>query len=257
MKPTTVSIVIPVYNEEKYIVPVLEKVISANTGTLRKEIVVVDDGSTDETVDKIISFLKTSKKQSKNSRLDSYSELVFELPVCKVVVIINKSNNGKCAALKQGFIKTTGDIVVVQDADFEYDPSDYEILFKPFFTFSADVVYGSRFISGQPRRVLFFWHSIVNNFLTTFSNLLTGLNLSDMETGYKVFRGDLIRAIAPKLSSKRFGFEPEITARVAKVPGIKIFEVGISYSGRTYEEGKKIGWRDGVQALLEIIRYRF
>jgi len=169
--------------------------------------------------------------------------------------VFKKVNEGKGAALKDGFLASTGDIVIVQDADLEYNPEDYPVLLEPFLKNNADVVYGSRFISNRPHRVLYFWHSQVNFILTTFSNMLTNLNLTDMETGYKVFKGKLIRTIAQKLESKRFGFEPEITARIAKVKEIKIYEVGISYSGRTYAEGKKITWKDGAKAAWEIIRF--
>jgi hypothetical protein len=144
---------------------------------------------------------------------------------------------------------------LIQDADLEYSPDDYPILLEPFIKNDADVVFGSRFISNRPHRVLYFWHSQINMFLTAMSNMLTNLNLTDMETGYKVFKGDLIRSIAPKLESKRFGFEPEITSRISKIKNLKIYEVGISYSGRTYAEGKKIGWKDGVNAFWEIIKF--
>lgn len=232
------SIVIPVYNEEKLIVQTIERVMQADSLGLEKEIVVIDDGSTDKTVERI----KNLELRIKNEK-------------AKVVTIFQEKNQGKGAALKRAFQETTGDIVLVQDADLEYDPSDYPILLEPFIKQHADVVYGSRFISNRPHRVLYFWHSIVNRFLTMLSNMFTNLNLTDMETGFKVFKGDLIRSLAPKLQTKRFGFEPEITARIAKVPQVKIYEVGISYAGRTYEEGKKIGWKDGIKAVWEIIRY--
>lgn len=229
------SIVIPVFNEEKFIQKSLSEVISANSLKLEKEIIVVDDGSTDKTVEKIKEFKAKSRTNIKT--------------------IFKEKNEGKGAALKEGFLASTGDIVLVQDADLEYSPEDYPIMLEPFFKNDADVVYGSRFISNRPHRVLYFWHYQINLMLTTLSNILTNLNLTDVETGYKVFNGGLIRKIAPKLKSKRFGFEPEITARLAKIPGLKIFEVGISYSGRTYEEGKKIGWTDGIKAIWEIIKF--
>jgi len=172
-----------------------------------------------------------------------------------IKTIFKKNNQGKGAALKEGFLKSTGDIVLIQDADLEYSPSDYPNLIGPFLTQEADVVYGSRFISNKPHRVLYFWHSVMNKYLTMLSNMFTNLNLTDMETGFKVFKGDLIRSIAPYLQTKRFGFEPEVTARIAKKQSIKIFEVGISYAGRTYAEGKKIGWKDGFRALFEIIYF--
>ena len=162
---------------------------------------------------------------------------------------------GKGSAIKTGLLKSTGDIVLIQDADLEYSPLDYPKLLDPFLKNDANVVYGSRFVSTESRRVLYYWHSIANLLLTNISNMLTNLNLTDMETGYKVFSGDLIRKIAKKLQSQRFGFEPEVTARIAKVPGLRIFEVGISYTGRTYAEGKKITGKDAFSALYSIIKY--
>lgn len=233
-----ISIIIPVYNEAKYISQVLQRIIKANTLGLVKEIIIINDGSTDNTEEVIKRFIKVNKNKK-----------------VKIVNIKLKKNSGKCIALKNGFLKSTGDIVVIQDADLEYNPDDYPALIYPFLKNNADVVYGSRFISSQLHRVLYFWHYVVNVFLTTFSNILTNINFTDIETGYKVFNGNLIRRLANKLQSKRFGFEPEITARIAKIPNLKIFEVGISYSGRTYQEGKKIGWKDGLLAMFEIIKY--
>jgi glycosyltransferase involved in cell wall biosynthesis len=228
-----ISIVIPCYNEENTIEQIVSRVLKADTLGLKKEIIIVDDGSTDGTKKKL-------KKLEKEED-------------CRV--IYKRKNQGKGAALKRGFLKTTGDVVIIQDADLEYSPEDYPKLIKPILEGHADVVYGSRFISQGPHRVLYFWHFLGNSFLTFLSNMFTNLNLTDMETGYKVFRGELIRKIAPKLVSNRFGFEPEITARVAKVKGVRIYEVGISYFGRTYREGKKIGWRDGLKAVRAIIKY--
>ena len=231
------SIVIPVYNEEQFIQQALTVISSANSMKLEKEIIVVDDGSTDKTPERIKDFIT------------KYTGSV------KISTIFKNKNQGKGAALKDGFSKSTGDIVLVQDADLEYNPDDYPIMLEPFLKNAADVVYGSRFISNRPHRVLYFWHYQINLFLTVLSNMLTNLNLTDMETGFKAFKGELIRKIANKLESHRFGFEPEVTARIAKIKELKIYEVGISYSGRTYSEGKKIGWRDGVKALWEIIKY--
>lgn len=229
------SIIIPVYNEKLYIVKVLETIINVPLLQLNKEIIIVDDNSTDGTLQQIKDFIL------KNNH--------------RIILIKKSENEGKGAAVKTGILQSKGDIVLVQDADLEYNPSDYPNLLEPFFNQNADVVYGSRFISHKPHRVLYFWHYVGNVALTMLSNMFTNLNLSDIETGYKAFRGDIIRNIAPHLKSKRFGFEPEITARLAKIKNIKIYEVGISYQGRTYNEGKKIGWKDGLSALVEIIRY--
>jgi glycosyltransferase involved in cell wall biosynthesis len=228
------SIVVPVYNEEKFIEETIKQILVADTFTLKKEIIVVDDASKDKTP----SILKGLILKHKNLK-----------------VVFKKKNEGKGSVLKTGFSKTTGDIVLIQDADLEYSPSDYPSLIEPFLKSDADVVYGSRLSTTKPHRVLYFWHYIVNKSLTMFSNMLTNLNLTDMETGYKVFRGDIIRKITPTLESKRFGFEPEITARIAKISSLRLFEVGISYSGRTYKDGKKIGWKDGLKAIWEIIKY--
>lgn len=237
-KYKTLSIIIPVYNEEKFIAKSLKMVCGADSLGLKKELIVVDDGSTDATPKIIKKFIKTHKEKS-----------------AEIQLLSEKNNQGKGAALKKGFLKSKGDIVLVQDADLEYSPEDYPLLLEPFLKNDADVVYGSRFVSNRPHRVLYFWHYLGNNFLTTLSNLLTNLNFTDMETGYKAFKGTLIRKLAKKLESKRFGFEPEITARIARIKGLKIYEVGISYWGRTYEEGKKIDWKDGIKAIWEIIKF--
>lgn len=239
------SIIIPVYNEEKFIEKTIRKVALADSLGLKKEIIIVDDGSTDKTklkVHKVIKSIKSNRRQSAFSSV-------------KIHFISKKKNEGKGAALKTGFLRSKGDIVLVQDADFEYNPEDYPLLLEPFLKYEADVVYGSRFLSPKPRRILYFWHYLANIFLTTFSNMLTNLNITDMETGYKVFRGDLIRKMAKDLKSKQFGFEPEITAKIAKIKKLKIYEVGISYQGRRYEEGKKINGGDALKAFWEIIRY--
>lgn len=232
--PKKISIVIPAFNEERFIISSLESVIKSNTLNLKKEIIVINDASSDNTLELINNF-----KQKHN----------------EIIVLSLKQNQGKGAALKLGFERTTGDIVLIQDADLEYNPTDYQNLIEPFIYNGADVVYGSRLVTNKPHRVLYYWHYLINKFLTTLSNMLTNLNLTDMETGYKVFKGDIIRKIAPTLESKRFGFEPEITAKISKIKEIKIFEVGISYSGRTYKEGKKIGWQDGAKAIWEIIKF--
>ena len=238
----SISIIIPVYNEEKYIEKVIKKAIAADSSGLKKEIIVVDDGSTDDTT----KILKNIEKKIQRKSASRSASIRF---------CYKSKNQGKGAALKMGFLKSTGDLVLIQDSDLEYDPNNYLKLLEPFLNYEADVVYGSRFISDRPHRVLYFWHFVGNFILTTLSNMFTNLNLTDIETGYKVFRGDLIRKIAPKLRSKRFGFEPEITARIAKIKKLKIYEVGISYYGRTYKEGKKIRWQDGLKAIWEIVKY--
>jgi len=232
------SIVIPVYNEEKTVKQLIEKVVKSDTLGLKKEIIIVNDGSSDGTM----GLLKKIDQDLSNKKVN-------------LTIVNKKINEGKGAALITGFKKTKGDLVIVQDADLEYNPNEYPRLIEPIINGYADVVYGSRFITDRPHRVLYYWHSIGNKFITTLSNIFTNLNLTDMETCYKLFRGDIIRKIAPELKSKRFGFEPEITARISKIKNIRIYEVGISYSGRTYEEGKKINWLDGIKTLWEIIYF--
>ncbi|MDO8497595.1 MAG: glycosyltransferase family 2 protein [bacterium] len=240
----TISILIPVYNEEKFIVHTLQRVIKSDTSGLKKEILIIDDCSSDGTYKLLKQEISRLKKEVKTS---SYP----------ITLIHKEVNEGKGAAIKKGLTESKGDIVIIQDADLEYDPEDYPLMLSPFVKNNADVVYGSRFITDKPHRVLYYWHSVANRFLTMFSNMCTNLNLTDMETGYKAFRGDLIRNIASQLQSKKFGFEPEVTARLSKIKDINFYEVGISYTGRTYAEGKKIGWKDGVEALGEIIKFNF
>ncbi len=230
------SIVIPAFNEGPTIHLILEKIDAVQLiGGLEKEIIVVDDCSTDNTVEKLKSYSLGHSHQ-------------------QIQIIQHPKNQGKGAALHTGIKEATGDIVVIQDADLEYDPQEYNILIKPILDNFADVVYGSRFIGGKPHRILFFWHSIGNKILTFLSNAMTNLNLTDMETCYKVFRREVIQSL--DLKEKRFGFEPEVTSKVARIKGIRIYEVGISYFGRTFEEGKKIGWRDGFRAIYCILKYR-
>lgn len=224
------SVVIPVYNEKNTIREILSRVEKTDIGELEKEIIIVDDHSTDGT----------------QAILKEYED--------KYPILYQPTNQGKGAALRRGFLATTGDIVIIQDADLEYNPEEYGRLIKPIQEGYADVVYGSRFLGSEPHRVLFYWHAVGNRLLTTLSNMFTNLCLTDMETCYKIFTGPVIREIAPSLKSNRFGFEPEITARVAK-RHLRIYEVGISYRGRTYKEGKKITWKDGLKAIATILYF--
>lgn len=231
----TLSIVIPAYNEGATIHLILNKVKEVVLiDGMQKEVIIVNDCSKDNTHDAILKY------QSENP----------DLPISYYK---HEVNQGKGAALHTGISNAKGDYVLIQDADLEYDPQEYNHLLKPIVNGFADVVYGSRFMGGNPHRILFFWHSIGNAMLTFMSNMFTNLNLTDMETCYKLFRTDIIQNI--KLEEKRFGFEPEVTAKISRIPKIRIYEVGISYYGRTYEEGKKIGWRDGFRAIFCILKY--
>ncbi|MBU1108257.1 MAG: glycosyltransferase family 2 protein [Candidatus Riflebacteria bacterium] len=224
------SIIIPVYNEENTVEAIVDLVLKVPL-SIDRELILVDDCSTDNTRS-IIETRLTSK----------VGKTVF-----------HEKNQGKGAALRSGFAAATGDIVIVQDADLEYDPNEFQRLINPILENKADVVYGSRFSGGEMHRVLYFWHSVGNQFLTMLSNMFSNLNLTDMETCYKAFRREIIAGI--EIEENRFGFEPEITAKISKIKGIRIYETGITYSGRTYEEGKKIGWRDGVAAIWCILKY--
>jgi len=232
---SSLTVIIPAYNEEKTIHLILDKVRNVQlVNGIKKEVIIVNDCSKDNTEEAIESYIK-------------------ENPLLNIKYFAHEFNQGKGAALHTGITHATGDYIVIQDADLEYDPDEYNLLLEPVIKANADVVYGSRFMGHHPHRILFFWHSIGNKFLTFVSNVFTNLNLTDMETCYKLFRRELIQGI--HLREKRFGFEPEITARIARIKKIRIYEVGISYYGRTYEEGKKIGWRDGFRALYCIIKY--
>ncbi len=231
----TLSIVIPVYNEGNTFVHILDKIKkTALINDINKQIVIVNDCSTDNTEETALQYIKA------NPELD-------------ILYFKHQKNLGKGAALHTGIQKANGEYLIIQDADLEYDPADYNALLKPVVEGFADVVYGSRFVGSNPHRILFFWHTIGNRWLTFLSNMFSNLNLTDMETCYKVFKTDIIQSL--KLKEQRFGFEPEVTIKVAKVPRIRIYEVGISYYGRTYEDGKKIGWKDGFRAIYCILKY--
>ncbi len=231
----TLSIVIPAYNEGPTIHNILNRVKAVELiGGIQKEVIIVNDCSRDNTEEAILNYKAANP----------------ELPISYYK---HEVNQGKGAALHTGISKAKGDYVIIQDADLEYDPQEYNLLLKPVLDGFADVVYGSRFMGGNPHRILFFWHSLGNNMLTFMSNMFTNLNLTDMETCYKLFKRETIQSI--KLKEKRFGFEPEVTAKIARVPKVRIYEVGISYYGRTYEEGKKIGWKDGFRAIYCILKY--
>lgn len=229
------SIIIPAYNEENTIQSILEKVRMVELiGNVNREIIIVNDCSKDETEKKVIEY-KTLH------------------PELEISYYKHEFNQGKGAALHTGIEEAKGNLIIIQDADLEYDPNEFNILLQPILDGFADVVYGSRFMGGKPHRILFFWHSIGNKVLTFFSNALTNLNLTDMETCYKMWKSEIIKNI--KLKEKRFGFEPEVTAKISRIPKVRIYEVGISYYGRTYAEGKKINWKDGFRAIYCILKY--
>lgn len=229
------SIVIPAYNEARTIHLILNRVLEVQLiSGLKKEIILVNDCSKDATEEVLMKYIQ-------------------EHPEANIQYFKHDVNQGKGAAIHTGIKKATGEYVIIQDADLEYDPEEFNDLLKPVFRGDADVVYGTRFESGRAHRILFFWHSIGNKMLTSMSNMFTNLNLSDMETCYKLFRTPIIQGI--ELKEKRFGFEPEVTAKIARIPNIKIYEIGISYYGRTYAEGKKINWKDGFRALYCILKY--
>tara|TARA_R110001592_G_scaffold307299_2_gene580824 strand:+ start:352558 stop:353280 length:723 start_codon:yes stop_codon:yes gene_type:complete len=229
------SIIVPAYNEGATIHIILDKLKELElVNGIRKEIIIVNDASTDNTAEAILAY----KDQN---------------PEMEIAFFSHEINQGKGAAIHSGIGSATGEFLIIQDADLEYDPREFNLLLNPILSGNADVVYGSRFMGGNPHRVLFFWHTIGNKFLTFLSNMFTNLNLTDMETCYKMFRTDMVQQL--KLKEKRFGFEPEVTAKISRIPKIRIYEVGISYYGRTYDEGKKIGWKDGFRALFCIIKY--
>ncbi len=233
--PKQLSVIVPVYNESRTIDEILNKLIQTKLiGEVGMEILLVNDASTDDSEKKIQQFIKDN-------------------PSASIKYFKHEKNKGKGAALHSGIEKARGDFIVVQDADLEYDPEEFNVLLAPLLKGVADVVYGSRFMGGRPHRILFFWHSLGNQFLTLLSNALTNLNLTDMETCYKMFRSEHLKSL--KLVEKRFGFEPEVTAKISRIPGIRIYEVGISYYGRTYAEGKKINWKDGLRAIYCILKY--
>ena len=237
MKFEKLSIIIPAYNEGKTIHLILDKVLSVKLlSDIKKEIIVVNDKSADNTHEAISNYIAAHPQEN-------------------ICLLEHATNQGKGASIHTGIAQASGEYIIIQDADMEYDPQEYNILLRPVLDGHADVVYGSRFMGGNAHRILFFWHTIGNRFLTFLSNMFTNLNLTDMETCYKLVRADILKGLP--LKEKRFGFEPEVTARLSRVPRIRIYEVGISYYGRTYEDGKKINWKDGCRAIWCILKYNF
>jgi glycosyltransferase involved in cell wall biosynthesis len=235
MNSKKLSIIIPAYNEGSTIYRILDKIQEVTLlENLEKEIIIVDDCSTDRTFETVGKYISANN-------------------ILNIKLVQHKKNNGKGAAIQTGISNTTGEFIIIQDADLEYDPNEYNILLKPILDNVADVVYGSRFMGGKPHRILFFWHSIGNKFLTFLCNMFSNLNLTDMETCYKMFRSEHLKSLA--LNEKRFGFEPEVTIKISRIPKIRIYEVGISYYGRTFAEGKKISWKDGFRAIYCIFKY--
>ena len=231
----TLSIIVPLYNEEGSILEVLHRIAQVHLlQGVHKEVLIINDGSTDNSESLVQAFLETR-------------------PDLDIRYFSLDRNRGKGAAIHYGIQEARGDLIIIQDADREYDPAEYNILLRPIVNGRADVVYGSRFMGGRPHRVLFFWHRIGNHFITFLCNAFANLNLTDVETGYKMFKSELLKSI--RLKEQRFGFEPEVTLKLSRIPGIRIYEVGISYHGRTYEEGKKIGFRDGFRAIFCILKY--
>ena len=258
------SIVIPVYNERKSVLKLLVRVSRVDLGDIKKEIIIIDDGSTDGTTEILKMLEQRIRSDAKNRARQDFNPALFLTSLPEAILkrnqsdlifkFIYKENGGKGTAVKIGFEHATGDSVIIQDADLEYDPRDYIKLLSPIATGDADVVYGSRFVTSAPHRVLYFHHYLANRFLTFLSNVLTQVNLSDMETCYKTFTKEAKNLITPHLKSKRFGIEPELTALIAKAQ-FRIYEVGISYRGRTYQEGKKINWKDGIATLWHLIHH--
>lgn len=229
------SVIVPVYNEENSIRPILEKLKNVKLiNDISLEVIIVNDHSTDNTENEILNFINSN-------------------PGIAISYYLHETNKGKGSALHTGIANAAGEYLIIQDADLEYDPTEYNNLLKPVVEGHADVVFGSRFMGGKPHRILFFWHTVGNKFLTTLTNMFSNLNLTDMETCYKLFDTNILRSI--QLEEQRFGFEPEVTIKISRIPKIRIYEVGISYYGRGYEEGKKIGWKDGFRAIYCILKY--